>query len=334
MSTPALLAIAVGGIALLLLMIVKFKVNAFLALLVTSVLVGLVAGIPLATVAAKDGAPEKLGIIPAIIAGMGGTLGSVAILVALGSMLGRIIELSGGAGSLSGRFTELLGPRRVAGALTAAALVLAVPVFFDVGFIILVPIIYGFSQAAGLNPVKFGLPIAGIMLAVHVAVPPHPGVVGGAALLGADVGMLTLLGLLIALPLGVVAHVLSKWLNRRDYPMLASTREMFEAFGGKKVSEINEPTDRPVKQLAPPSAGMILTLIVTPLATNRRRHHGRHPPGGRDHGSQRSELHRRTDLCAAGHGRPRHLLPGCAPRLEPVAHLGHLRIGVCRRRRS
>ncbi len=266
MSTSALLAIAVGGITLLLLMIVKFKVNAFLALLVTSVLVGLVAGIPLATVAAKDGAPEKLGIIPAIIAGMGGTLGSVAILVALGSMLGRIIELSGGASSLSGRFTQLLGPRRVAGALTAAALVLAVPVFFDVGFIILVPIIYGFSQAAGLNPVKFGLPIAGIMLAVHVAVPPHPGVVGGAALLGADIGMLTLLGLLIALPLGVVAHVFSKWLNRRDFVMLASTREMFDAFGGKKAGEINEPTEGSVKQLAPPSAGMILTLIVTPLA--------------------------------------------------------------------
>ncbi|GAA0498281.1 GntP family transporter [Microbacterium aurantiacum] len=264
MSTPVLLAIGVGGILLLLLLIVRFKVNAFLALLITSILVGLAAGIPLATIPATDDSPERLGIIPAIIAGMGGTLGSVAILVALGAMLGRIIELSGGASSLAGRFTKILGPRRVSGALTAAALVLAIPVFFDVGFIILVPIIYGFSHAAGLNPVKFGLPIAGIMLAVHVAVPPHPGVVGGAALLGADVGWLTLLGILIALPLGVISHFFSKWLNRRDFPMLASTREMFESFGGADAP-VTTMTGTSTRTVAPPSAAMVLTLIITPL---------------------------------------------------------------------
>lgn len=271
MPVPVLLAIGVGGILLLLLLIVKFKVNAFLALLITSILVGLAAGIPLATIPATEDTPEKLGIIPAIIAGMGGTLGSVAILVALGSMLGRIIELSGGAASLSGRFTKLLGPRRVSGALTAAALILAIPVFFDVGFIILVPIIYGFSQAAGLNPVKFGLPIAGVMLAVHVAVPPHPGVVGGAALLGADVGMLTLLGIAIAIPLGVLSHFVSKWLNRKDYPMLASTKVMFEDFGGGDdtgaagVGPGTTMTGTLTRTEAPPSAAMILTLILTPL---------------------------------------------------------------------
>ncbi|MET2009967.1 GntP family transporter [Microbacterium chocolatum] len=264
MSTPVLLAIGIGGILLLLLLIVRFKVNAFLALLITSILVGLAAGIPLATIPATDDSPERLGIIPAIIAGMGGTLGSVAILVALGAMLGRIIELSGGASSLAGRFTKILGPRRVSGALTAAALVLAIPVFFDVGFIILVPIIYGFSHAAGLNPVKFGLPIAGIMLAVHVAVPPHPGVVGGAALLGADVGWLTLLGILIALPLGVISHFFSKWLNRREFPMLASTKEMFDSFGGADAP-VTTMTGTSTRTVAPPSAAMVLTLIITPL---------------------------------------------------------------------
>lgn len=271
MSTPVLLAIGVGGILLLLLLIVKLKVNAFLALLITSILVGLAAGIPLATIPATEDTPEKLGIIPAIIAGMGGTLGSVAILVALGSMLGRIIELSGGATSLSGRFTKLLGPRRVSGALTAAALVLAIPVFFDVGFIILVPIIYGFSHAAGLDPVKFGLPIAGVMLAVHVAVPPHPGIVGGASLLGADVGMLTLLGIAIAIPLGVLSHFVSKWINRREFPMLASTKVMFEDFGGGDDTGIGgvgpgtTMTGTLTRTEAPPSAAMILTLILTPL---------------------------------------------------------------------
>lgn len=265
MDTPVLLAIGLSGIAILLLLIVRFKVNAFLALLIVSVLVGLAAGLPLATVPATETEPERLGIIPAIIAGVGGTLGSVALLIALGSMLGRIIELSGGASSLAGRFTKLLGPKRVAGALTGAALVLAIPVFFDVGFIILVPIIYGFSQAAGLNPVKLGLPIAGIMLAVHVAVPPHPGVVGGAALLGADVGWLMIIGIAIAIPLAFVSHFLSKWFNRREYPMLESTRKMFDAVGGGDASPSANVVTTATATEAPPSAGMILTLILTPL---------------------------------------------------------------------
>ncbi|GAA1060865.1 GntP family transporter [Agromyces bracchium] len=285
MSTIALLAIAAGGIGLLLLLIIRFKVHAFLALLIVSVLVGLAAGLPLATIPATEDQPEQLGIIPAIVAGMGGTLGTVAILVALGAMLGKIIELSGGAESLAGRFTKILGPKRIAGALTAAALVLAIPVFFDVGFIVLVPIIYGFAKLAGVNPVKFGLPIAGIMLAVHVSIPPHPGIVGGAALLGADLGWITLIGLAVAVPLGVLSHFVSKWLNRRDFPMLAATAEAFRSFGAERddlggrgggnggggaggSSRGLTPTGATsvlTKTEAPPSAGMIVGLILTPL---------------------------------------------------------------------
>ena len=183
MSALALLAIAAAGVALLLVAVIKFKIPAFLALLVVSVLVALVAGIPL---------PD---IVKTVTEGMGGTLGSVAILVGLGAMLGKMIEVSGGAQSLAGKFTQLLGPRRVIAALTSAAFLLAIPVFFDVGFIILIPIIYGFAKAAGVNPVKIGLPVGGIMLAIHVVVPPHPGVVGGAGILGADIGWTTIIGL-------------------------------------------------------------------------------------------------------------------------------------------
>ncbi|MBC7591369.1 MAG: GntP family transporter [Salinibacterium sp.] len=277
METPVLLAIAAAGIALLLLLIIKFKVQAFVALLLVSILVGLAAGIPLTTIAATDDTPEKLGIIQSITAGLGGTLGSVAVLVALGAMLGRLIEVSGGASSLAGRFTSLLGPKRVSAALTAAALVLAIPVFFDVGFIILVPIIYGFCKAAGVNPVKFGLPVAGIMLAVHVAVPPHPGVVGGAALLGADLGWVTILGLAVALPLGVLAHFVAKIINRREFTMLPATARQFAEFGSNDVASNGGAsnggaassgggTRTLTKTEAPPTAGTILTLIIVPLA--------------------------------------------------------------------
>src|SRR5918994_1764242 len=173
MSALALLAIAVAGVALLLVAVIKFKIPAFLALLVVSVSVALVAGIPL---------PD---IIKTVTEGMGGTLGSVAILVGLGAMLGKMIEISGGAQALAGKFTQLLGPRRVIAALTSAAFLLAIPVFFDVGFIILIPTISGFPKAPGVSPVKMGLPVGGTMLALPEVVPPHPGVVGGAGILGA-----------------------------------------------------------------------------------------------------------------------------------------------------
>ncbi|MEU3018984.1 MULTISPECIES: GntP family transporter [unclassified Nocardiopsis] len=269
MSALTLLGIAAGGIALLLVLIIRFKVHAFVALLLVSILVGLASGMPLVTVPATADAPEQLGVIASITAGVGGTLGSVAVLVALGAMLGRMIEVSGGAESLAGRFTGWLGPRRVAAALTGAALVLAIPVFFDVGFIILVPIIYGFSRAAGVDPVKFGLPVAGIMLAVHVSVPPHPGIVGGAALLEGDVGWILILGLIVCAPLAFVAHYVSKRLNRRDIPMLPATRAQFEAFGsadGASGPTGTGGTGTLSRTETPPSVWTVLGLILTPLA--------------------------------------------------------------------
>lgn len=259
MSALALLAIAVAGVALLLLAVIKFKIPAFLALLVVSVLVALAAGIPL-----QD-------IVKTVQEGMGGTLGSVAILVGLGAMLGKMIEVSGGAQSLAGRFTQLLGPRRVVAALTAAAFLLAIPVFFDVGFIILIPIVYGFAKAAGVNPVKVGLPVAAIMLAIHVVVPPHPGVVGGAGILKADIGWTTILGLALCLPLGFLGYWIARRMNRREFPMLPATAEQFRLFGTGKSDVEQEGSGGPgsvavkSKVQAPPSPGMIITLIVLPI---------------------------------------------------------------------
>ncbi|WP_160668355.1 GntP family transporter [Pseudarthrobacter sp. ATCC 49987] len=258
MSALALLAIAAAGVALLLVAVIKCKIPAFLALLVVSVIVALVAGIPL---------PD---IVKTVTEGMGGTLGSVAILVGLGAMLGKMIEVSGGAQALAGKFTQLLGPRRVIAALTSAAFLLAIPVFFDVGFIILIPIIYGFSKAAGVNPVKIGLPVGAIMLAIHVVVPPHPGVVGGAGILKADIGWTTIIGLLICIPVGVLGYFVAKRLNRRDYVMLPGTAEQFRLFGSGK-SEVEQDTAPSggvaVKTVAKtaPSPAMIITLIVLPI---------------------------------------------------------------------
>lgn len=171
MSTITLLCIALAGVIMLLLLVIKAKVQPFVALLLVSLLVALAAGIPAGEVG------------KVMIAGMGGVLGSVTIIIGLGAMLGRMIEHSGGAESLANYFSRKLGDKRTIAALTLAAFFLGIPVFFDVGFIILAPIIYGFAKVAKISPLKFGLPVAGIMLTVHVAVPPHLCPVAAAGLL-------------------------------------------------------------------------------------------------------------------------------------------------------
>ncbi len=248
MSTIALLGIAGASIAALLLLIIRFEIHAFVALLLVSLLVALATGMPVAD------------IIPTLISGMGGTLGSVAILVALGAMMGRMIDVSGGANTLAQRFSQLLGPQRVPAALTAAALVLSIPVFFDVGFIILIPIIYGFCKAGGVSPVKYGLPVAGIMLATHVVVPPHPGIVGGAAVLSADVGWITVIGLGICIPLAFVAQWVGGLLNRRNYVMQADAEAQFRNFGADQAADSAAAKGPGV------GVGAMLVLILAPLA--------------------------------------------------------------------
>ena len=113
-------------------------------------------------------------------------------------------------------------------------------------------------KAAGVNPVKYGLPVAGIMLAVHVVVPPHPGIVGGAAVVSADVGWITLIGLAICVPLAWLAQYVGRWLNLREYTMLKTTAEQFEQFGSSPETSDTASTKRP-------SVGAILALILIPL---------------------------------------------------------------------
>jgi gluconate:H+ symporter, GntP family len=201
MDVVTLLLIAIGAVAVLLVLVIKLELPAFVSLLLVSMGTALVTGIPLADV------------VPTMVEGMGRVLGSVAIVVGLGSMLGRLIEVSGGAEHLARQFTKALGPKRVVAALCAAAFILGIPVFFDVAFIILAPIIFAFAKVAKLSPLKLGLPVAAVLLTVHVTLPPHPGPVAAAALIGADVGLVTLLGLVLSAIVAVVGFFVAKMLR-------------------------------------------------------------------------------------------------------------------------
>lgn len=251
MSTSMLLMIAVLGVVLLLLMVIKAKIQPFVALLVVSLLVALASGIPTGEV------------MKVMTAGMGGVLGSVTIIIGLGAMLGRMIEHSGGAESLAQRFSKALGPKHTVAALTIAAFILGIPLFFDVGFIILAPIIYGFAKVAKVSPLKFGLPMAGVMLAVHVALPPHPGPVAAAGLLNADIGWLTIIGLAICIPVGVIGYFTAKHLNRKTYPLSIEVLEQLQLAAPEPAPEGKAPlSDR----INPPGAGLVAALIVIPIA--------------------------------------------------------------------
>ena len=239
MSAAALLGIAIGAIALLLLLVIQVKMSAFVALLLVSFGTALAAGIPIADV------------VPTMTAGMGNTLASVMIVVGLGAMLGRLIEVAGGADALAERFSEVLGPKRVAAAVTAAAFVLGIPVFFDVGFIILAPIVFGFSRIAKINPVRIGLPVAGAMLTVHVALPPHPGPVAATGIIGTDPGMQLLIGLPIAAVTTVVGYLASKMFDPEKVALLESPATHPAGAG--------QPTHNPLR------AGTVVALILLPI---------------------------------------------------------------------
>lgn len=198
MGVGMLLAIALIAILVLLVFVIKFEFSAYVSLLLVAMGTAIVAGIPIADV------------VPVMIEGMGKVLGSVAIIVGLGSMLGRMVEVSGGAEVLATKFTERLGQKRVVAAVTIAAFILGIPVFFDVGFIILAPIVFAFAKIAGLHPVRIGLPVAGVLIVVHVALPPHPGPVAAAASIGTNVGLMTLLGLVLCAIVSVVGFFVAK----------------------------------------------------------------------------------------------------------------------------
>ena len=245
MTTPLLLLIAAVSVLLLLLLVIKAKVHPFIALLVASLFVALTTGVP----------GDK--IMTVILGGMGSLLGNIAAIIVLGAILGAVIEASGGADALARRFTALLGPQRMVAGLTIVAFVLGLPVFFDVGFIIVVPLIYGFAKVLRLSPLKFGLSMAGVMLMVHVAVPTHPGPAAAAALLNADIGWLMMTGIAISVPAGVVGYLVAKWLNRKNYQLSVSVLEQVQL----------TKQQAPAQQVAaPPAAGLVASLIVLPIA--------------------------------------------------------------------
>ena len=206
-----LLSLALAAVLLLLLLIVKLRIHAFIALCLVSLLTALAAGIPVAQV------------VPSLLGSFGGTLASVALLVGLGAMIGKLLEVSGGAQVLAERLVAIFGEKRAPLALGIASLCFGFPIFFDAGLIVMMPIIFSVAKRFGGSVLAYALPAAGAFAVMHAFVPPHPGPVAAADFLGADMGLLLLIGLLIALPTWYCgAFLYSRYASERFYIPLNS----------------------------------------------------------------------------------------------------------------
>jgi len=204
MSTAHILITVIAGVSLLLIMVLKFKISAFISLLVSSMLVGILSGMPL-----ED-------ILVSIQEGMGGTLGFVAVVVGLGAIFGQILESSGGAESLAHYLVKKFGTDRASWAMVITGFIVAIPVFLDVGLVILAPILYALSRDTKRSLLYYGIPLLAGLAVTHSFMPPTPGPIAVADILEAQLGWVIFFGFLLGIPTAIIAGpVFGKYISRK-----------------------------------------------------------------------------------------------------------------------
>ncbi|MEU5235477.1 GntP family permease [Streptomyces lydicus] len=256
-GTAGLLTVAALGIALLLVLIIKVRLQPFVALLGVSIAVGLAAGL---SVTELFGTVQKSDAVSLIETGMGGILGHVAIIIGLGTMLGAILEVSGGAEVLSARLLRLFGEKRAPLAMGMTGLIFGIPVFFDVGIFVLAPIVYAAAKRSGKSILLYCMPLLAGLSMTHAFLPPHPGPVAAAGLFKVDLGWIILMGLVCGLPAVLAAWVYAAWIGKRLF--VAVPHDMVEAADEARAAVAAE---KPDAHERPVPLGTVLAIIGTPL---------------------------------------------------------------------
>jgi gluconate transporter len=235
---PGLLALTVASIGLLLFLILVVKLHAFLALLLSSMALGLAAGM----------APAA--VLKSIQAGFGDALGFIAVVVGLGAIIGRFIEHSGGGRTLADWLLARFGRDRAQWALLTAAYLVGLPIFFEVGLIILAPLIWSLGRESKRSLLFYGMPVIAALSATHSLVPPHPAPAAAAQLLGADLGKIILYGIAVSLPMAILGGmVYGPWIAKRMFipvPPIAGSED-------------------PARAKTPPPVGLVALILVLPV---------------------------------------------------------------------
>jgi len=216
-----LLLLALGAVALLLVLILVFRMHAFLAMMLSAFALGLAAGMPPA------------GILKSIQAGFGDALGFIAVVLGLGAMIGAYLEHSGGGIALADWLIDKFGRKNSAWAMLLAGFLVGLPIFFEVGFIILVPLVYSLTREGKRPLLVYGLAMTAPLTVLHSLVPPHPAPAAAAQLLGADLGHCILYGVLLAIPMSLISGMgYGQWIATKiDVPLPAAALEAQSAIG-------------------------------------------------------------------------------------------------------
>ncbi|MDK3625099.1 gluconate:H+ symporter [Staphylococcus pseudintermedius] len=187
-----LLSVAIAIIVLLIL-IMKLQLNTFVALVITAMVTGILLGMPF----------DK--IVATIETGMGGTLGHIALIFGLGAMLGKLLADGGGATQIADTLIAKLGKKYVQWAMVIASFIIGIALFFEVGLVLLIPLVFTIAKRMNVSQLKIGMPMITALSVTHGFLPPHPGPVVIAKELGANIGEVLLYGFIVAIPVTIIA---------------------------------------------------------------------------------------------------------------------------------
>ena len=205
---PILLLALVVGIALIVVIVLRTRLDAFAGLLIASVVVGLIAGQSLP------------GIVESIKTGFGDTLASIGIVIGLGVAIGKILEVSGAAQAIAVAFLRLFGKNREPWAMTSIGALISIPVFCDSGYVIMNPLARAIARVKKYGYATLGIALAGGMVITHHFVPPTPGPLGVAGILGVSVGSVIITGLIFTVFMIPVVTLYAKWIGPRVEPLI------------------------------------------------------------------------------------------------------------------
>ena len=207
------------GITLLIMLILKTKVQTFLALIISTIMIGIIGGMPLTPTDVVDAAGDAragVSIINSITSGFGGTLGSIGIIIGFGVMMGQVFDISGAAKRMAYTFLKLFGKGREEEALALTGFLVSIPIFCDSGFIVLSPIAKALSNITKKSVVGLGVSLAAGLVITHSLVPPTPGPLGVCGIFNIDVGNFILLTIALALPMIIACIIYAKkYLSRK-----------------------------------------------------------------------------------------------------------------------
>ena len=200
----ALLLYALLAVVALIVLIARFRLHPFVVLISVSLAMGVAAGMPLPA------------IVKAFQDGVGTSLGFIAVVVGLGTMLGKMMAESGGAARIAKTLIGVFGEKHVHWAIMFVAFIVGIPVFFQVGFVLLIPLVFTIARQTGTSLIKIGLPLVAGLSVVHGMVPPHPAAMLAVATFKADVGRTILCALVVGLPTAALAGpVYATWIAPR-----------------------------------------------------------------------------------------------------------------------